>query len=144
VTDLVEWSRYIEQRLERPPLICCIGKKPVDTGWTTGPWDQPDEWRARLAGWTGNVAMLTGRGLLVLDVDLHKPQAEGAFEALVATTKLNLETITVITPRGGRHYYFKYDPRVRVPSVALDMFGYPGIDCKADGGCVLLPPSRGS
>jgi hypothetical protein len=137
--DLTEWSRFVEERLDRPPLIRCRGKRPVDLGWTTGPWDEPDEWRQRLDGWAGNVAVLTGRGLLVLDVDLYKDGSEGSFEALLDTTRLQLETVTVLTPHGGRHYYYRYDPKVRVPSVPLDMFGYPGIDCKADGGCVLIP-----
>jgi len=143
VKDVTAWSLFIEEALRRPPLIRCRGKTPLDTDWPSGPWGQPDEWRRRLVGWTGNVGMLTGRGLLVIDVDSHKPAAEGSFDALIANTRLSLETVTVLTPRGGRHHYYRYDPAVRVPSGPLEPFGYPGLDVKADGGFVLVPPSVG-
>jgi hypothetical protein len=138
---MVEWSRFLEERLDRPPLIRCRDKVPLDTGWTTGPWDDPDTWRARLEGWAGQVGMLTGRGLLVVDVDAYKPGAEESFEALLADTELALDTVVVLTPRGGRHYWYSYDPAVRVGSGPLEPFGYPGVDVKADGGFVAIPRS---
>jgi hypothetical protein len=141
--NMVEWSRFLEERLGRPPLIRWHyvedDKRPLDKDWTTGPWDDPDEWRSRLTGWTGQVGMVTGRGLLVIDVDAYKPGAEQSFEALLADTKLDLDTIVVLTPRGGRHYRFSYDPAVRVPSCRLDPFGYPGVDVRADGGFIAIP-----
>jgi hypothetical protein len=142
--NAVEWSRYLEERLERPPLIRwrLVGdhqKKPLDEEWTTGPWDEPERWRARLDGWTGGLGMLTGHGLLVIDVDLYKPRAEQSFEALMAETQLSLDTVCVISARGGRHYYFRYDPDIRVPSCELEPFGFPDIDCRADGGFIAIP-----
>jgi hypothetical protein len=142
---MVDWSRFFEERLDRPPLIrwqyVGTDKVPLDKGWTTGPWDDPDGWRARLEGWTGEVGMLTGRGLLVLDVDAYKPGAEQSFEALVADTKLDLGTVVVLSPRGGRHYWYSYDASVHVPSCELEPFGYPGVDVRADGGFIAIPRS---
>ena len=64
-------SRHLEQTLGVPPLIRLNGKAPLDTGWTTGPRRKPNEWRRRLADHTGNVGMVTGDGLVVVDVDLY-------------------------------------------------------------------------
>ncbi len=139
--NLVEWSLAVEAGLRRPPLIRCNGKAPLDRDWPTGPFDEPDKWRNRLVRHKGNVGMVCGRGLAVLDVDLYKPPAEGSLDALVAATKLDLATITGITGRGGRHYVYSYDPELSVPSIPLEPRGFPGIELKADGGMVIVPPS---
>jgi hypothetical protein len=76
-------------------------------------------------------------GLVVLDVD-----APIGLESL-----LDLEhehgrlpgTASVTTPRGGEHRYFRH-PGGRVPCSAGLIA--TGIDLRADGGYVILPPSR--
>lgn len=139
--DLTEWSRLVEVTLRRPPLICCNGKAPLHTDWPSGPWDDPDGWRARLVGHAQNVGMLTGRGVLAVDADLYKVGGEGALEALVDVTALDLGTVTAITGRGGRHLLYSYDPALHVPSIPLEPLGFPGIEVKADGGQVIVEPS---
>lgn len=52
-------------------------------------------------------------------------------------------TFSVVTPRGGQHYYFRHpgeDEKV------LNTTGYPGegLDIRGDGGYVLAPPSMGA
>ncbi len=137
-----EWSLFLEERLIRPPLVRCRHKAAYDTGWSIGPWESPEPWREKLVGWDGQVGMLTGRGLLVVDVDLYKPGAQDSLDLLV-DKGLSLETVTAITPRGGRHLYYRYDPDVYryLPSRSLEPLGFPGVDVKCDGGMVIVPPS---
>jgi hypothetical protein len=99
--DLVSVSRHLEEVLGVPPLIRCNGKAPLDPGWTTGPRTDPDRWRDRLVGHDHNVGMLTGHGLVVIDVDLYPPDAEGSLERL-RDLGLSTETPTAIT--GGREH----------------------------------------
>ena len=47
-------------------------------------------------------------------------------------------TVTAVTPRGGNHLYYAYDPRVTISKA--NALG-PGIDIKTDGGYIVLPPS---
>ena len=49
-------------------------------------------------------------------------------------------TLSVKTPGGGAHYYFAH-PDVEVPC-DRDLAGHRGVDIKADGGYVVVPPSR--
>jgi hypothetical protein len=139
--DLVEWSRLVEVTLLRPPLICCNGKAPLHIDWPSGPWHDPDGWRARLVGHRENVGMVAGRGLLVLDVDNYKVGAEGAFDALADATGIDRRTVTAITGRDGRHLLYSYDPTLHVRSIPLEPLGFPGIEVKADGGQVIVEPS---
>jgi hypothetical protein len=78
-----------------------------------------------------NIAVATGRELVVLDEDTYK----GA-----RTEDWTLPaTLTVATARGGRHWYFACaDPLASLPEGQLG----PGIGLKARGGYVVAPPSR--
>ena len=73
-------------------------------------------------------------GLVVLDVDLHKP---GGREALDRLDEFPA-TVYQSTPRGGKQYFFRH-PGVRIPS-GTEVFGV-GLDFKADGGYVIAAPS---
>jgi putative DNA primase/helicase len=84
------------------------------------------------------VAIATGNGLLVLDVD-PKSGGEDGFERLLNGRKLP-DTICVLTGGGGRHYYFAA-PRIPIKNrVGI----FPGIDIRSDGGYVVAPPSAHS
>ena len=137
--DLTEWSAVIEAALHRPPLIRANGKAPLDTGWTTEPFDDPDGWRSRLHGHTTNVGMVTGRGLLVVDGDIYKPGC--ALDALLDDMGLTRHTVTALTGGGGQHLLYAYDPTLSVPSIPLGPLGYPGVELKADGGQIIVEPS---
>jgi len=90
------------------------------------------EWWCSKSG--ANVAIVTGKisGLTVVDCDT--PTAIEKFEALLPDC---FECPIVTTPRGGRHYYFKYCPELQSRNDTCD-----GIDVKSEGGYVLAPPSR--
>ena len=84
----------------------------------------------------GNVGMPTGvkSGLIIIDED---PRKGGD------ASSLNLPpTLTVSTPQGGRHFYFKHPGAgLKVPCDTTGKLG-PGIDVKGEGGYAVLPPSR--
>jgi hypothetical protein len=81
-----------------------------------------------------NIAARTGDRLAVVDVD---PRNGGTLDA-VTDLGLSLDTRTVRTPAGGWQMHYCVDAPVRSRSGALA----PGVDVKADGGYVLLPPSQ--
>ena len=79
------------------------------------------------------IGMPTGRrsDFLVVDVDRLEAINELGFELP--------ETLTVETPRGGRHYYFKH-----VEGLTNSPAGLPsGVDIRGEGGYVIVPPSKG-
>lgn len=134
--DLMAVSRHLEQTLGVPPLIRCNGKAPLDAAWTTGPRTDPVQWRRRLDGHRHNVGMVTGAGLLVVDVDLYHPDGEGSLDRL-RDLGLPVQTVTAITGGGGRHYLY----RVTEPVQSGPLAGFGGVDIKCDGGQVIVSPS---
>ncbi|ADB32406.1 Bifunctional DNA primase/polymerase [Kribbella flavida DSM 17836] len=86
----------------------------------------------------GQLAVRTGMvsGLLVVDVD----PAHGGWESLseLVARQLVPRTLWVRTGSDGAHLYYRH-PGLHMPS--RPMPNRPGIDVKADGGYVVLPPS---
>ncbi|TCO45533.1 bifunctional DNA primase/polymerase-like protein [Kribbella antiqua] len=86
----------------------------------------------------GQLAVRTGAvsGLLVVDVD----PAHGGTASLaeLVAKRLVPRTLWVLTGSFGQHLYYRH-PRQHMPS--RPMPNRPGIDIKADGGYVVLPPS---
>jgi hypothetical protein len=84
-----------------------------------------------------NIAVRTGDGLLVVDVD--GPEGEAALAALEARYGTLPPTRTQRTGReGGRHLFFTSAFGHTIGSRSLG----PGLDLKADGGYVVVAPSR--
>lgn len=96
------------------------------------------DWRNR------NVAVRTGRtsGFFVLDLDPR----HGSDETIQALTSAHSPfplTVISVTGGGGRHIFFRHPPDVAIPSgtnIFANTYG-PGVDIRADGGYVILPPS---
>ncbi|WP_020388538.1 bifunctional DNA primase/polymerase [Kribbella catacumbae] len=86
----------------------------------------------------GQLAVRTGAvsGLLVVDVD----PAHGGTASLhhLVNEGLLPHTLRVITGSGGLHLYYRHPGQ---PMPSRPMPGRSGIDIKADGGYVVLPPS---
>lgn len=86
----------------------------------------------------GQLAVRTGAvsGLLVVDVD----PAHGGTASLNDLVREGLlpRTLRVITGSGGQHLYYRHPGH---PMPSRPMPGRRGIDIKADGGYVVLPPS---
>lgn len=105
--------------------------------------------QARLKLWwlhwpRANIGIATGRAsdLVVLDVDVHEDKP-----GFVSLRKLETElgplppTLTALTASGGKHFFFRYPPGVTICNSA-GWRGCVGIDWRADGGQVVVAPSR--
>lgn len=95
-------------------------------------------WRADC---NANIGVVTGAssGLVVLDID-----GDEGMESLRGLERANAPlptTASVVTPRGGSHFYFRH-PGSEIRNSA-GVLG-PGLDVRGDGGYVLAPPSMGS
>lgn len=92
--------------------------------------------------WQG-VSIATGAlsGVWVLDVDIAEGKAgDESLADLEAEYGRLPETYEVVTGRGGRHLYFRWDDTHPV-STSGGVLG-PGLDVRGAGGQVLAPPSR--
>ncbi len=135
------------------PVFPCrpLGKTPLTAN---GHLDATREER-RVRAWWGrwpnaNVGVPTGKesGLLVLDVDPD----DGGLESLKELERVSGEapkTARARTGGGGLHLYFRY-PRPSdwgTPGAAAEVRNSasvlgPGLDVRAEGGYVVVPPSR--
>jgi len=80
-----------------------------------------------------------GAGVLVVDIDL----GSGGFETwdfLRDDHPEPIETVTVSTGGGGRHFWFEHSSGTDIRSGAAVLGA--GVDIRANGGYVLVPPSR--
>ena len=81
-------------------------------------------------------------GIWVLDIDVDPTKGVNGFplwSELIARNGEVPATLTSITPRGGRHLFFLWQPQFTIKSTQ----GVPGdgIDIRSNGGYVILPPS---
>jgi hypothetical protein len=81
-------------------------------------------------------------GVWVLDIDIDPVKGVNGFplwSELIARNGEVPATLTSITPRGGRHLFFLWQPQLTIKSTQ----GVPndGIDVRSNGGYVILPPS---
>lgn len=137
-----EVSSFYEGRLTSYPLLRIKPgtKVPTDRGWSSlnrSP-AEPGPWRRKLIGYHGRLALVTGAGFGVLDVDLDVEGAAESYERLLFETGLDPRTPTVRTPSGGFHKYL----RVQQPARSGPVKGYVGLDFKCEGGFVLCPPTE--
>jgi hypothetical protein len=97
-------------------------RKQIERWWT----EKPD----------ANIGVPTGTtsGLLVIDID-PRNRGDESMERIIGSYGRWPVTAEAITGGGGRHLFFKCARGT--PSGVLDQ----GIDLKADGGYVLVPPS---
>lgn len=84
------------------------------------------------------VAIATGRGLVVVDVDSPKGGDESLVDARRALGELP-DTVECLTGGGGRHIYLLAPDGVAVRSSAGQLGA--GLDIRGDGGYVVAPPS---
>jgi len=82
-------------------------------------------------------------GLWAIDLDLDsakKIDGKATLDQLATQRGALLPTWTSITPRGGRHLLFIWDPNIEIRNSASKIG--PGIDVRGNGGYICLPPSR--
>jgi Bifunctional DNA primase/polymerase, N-terminal len=78
-----------------------------------------------------------------IDLDLdpaRKIDGKATLDQLIAQRGALPPTWITITPRGGRHLIFAWDPNVEIRNSAGKIG--PGIDVRGNGGYICLPPSR--
>jgi hypothetical protein len=82
-----------------------------------------------------NLGIVTGAisGVSVIDIDT--PEAETALFEIIPDS---IVTVMETTPRGGKHMFFKYDPRITSNSSQC----IEHVDTKSDGGMVVVAPSK--
>src|SRR5215472_9095936 len=140
--DAVEYAR------KGLPIFPCspLDKKPLTShGFKDATTDE-----AQIRAWWGKwpnamIATPTGpaSGVWDLDPDVDPvKQLDGiaALNQLVAQHGPLPQTLTSITPRGGKHLFFAWDPNVDIRNSESKVG--PGIDVRGNGGYVILPPSR--
>lgn len=114
------------------------GKEPLtEHGFKDGTTD-PEAIRQWWTSWPeANVGIVTGRqsGIVVLDID-RKHGVDG----VESVSKLDLpRTLTIRTPSGGFHLFFKAPPSAIVPRKIGVM---PGLDILGEGGYVVAAGSH--
>ena len=87
-----------------------------------------------------NVAVRTGAPSDIVVLDVDGDEGWDSKHALEDEHGAFPETLSVVTPRGGQHFYFQH-PRIEIRNTT----GYPkpALDIRGDGGYVLMPPSVG-
>ena len=119
----------------------CNGKIPATThGCKDATTDT-----AQIAEWWGdssayNIAIATGGGLVVLDVDTNHDAGKYGDETLADLERQHgklPDTWTCLTGGGGVHYYFACDD----PALTVGAGFAPGLDYRGAGGYVIAPPS---
>lgn len=89
-----------------------------------------------------NIGLATGSasgGIVVIDVDIDENKGVYGDDSLREWERENGElpqTWMAITGRGGNHYYYRTDQKIKNATGI-----YPGIDIRGEGGYVVAPPS---
>lgn len=87
------------------------------------------------------IGLATGArsGIVVIDLDYKPSKGINGLESLAALLGDVPPTLTVLTPSGGYHLYFRH-PGFTIKNSASELG--PGIDVRGDGGYVVLPDSE--
>ena len=126
-----------------------LWKHPLLKGWSSDPLRTEkqvrDFWKKEARyGRVPGIAVATGQisgGYIVVDLDRKPERGIDGYEYLKnwqreTGLKLPEDTWTAVTGSGGYHLWFHTGVAMR--SYANDAIG---VDLRADGGCVILPPS---
>ncbi len=108
-----------------------IRETDVRAWWSRAPW-------ANVGARTGAVRA-SGAGVLVVDIDPRHFGDESW--ARLAEHQALPDTWETITGSRGRHLWFSYDPRATGPVPCSVGHLGAGVDVRADGGLVVVPPS---
>jgi hypothetical protein len=130
------------------PVFPCnpIDKKPLTpNGYKDATRDETQilAWWQQYPNAMIGVPMGPASGIWAVDLDLDsakKIDGKATLDQLVAQRGPLPLAWATITPRGGRHLIFAWDPNVEIRNSASKIG--PGIDVRGNGGYVIWPPSR--
>lgn len=134
------WSVFPVQTNDKKPYPF-LRNKDNQRGFYVATTDEREieMWERVYSGCNWALRTGTASGCWVLDIDVKNgSRGEESFFDLVGDHKDFPDTLAVKTPSGGMHYYFEMEPGVRT-LINAGKFG--GIDVRAEGGYVLIPPS---
>ena len=116
--------------------IPLAGKVPLKPQWeqTTAEGAMSHIRRYLRQGLVSNIGVLTGAssGIVVFDID---PDGTALWQSLIQQYG-EPQTLKVLTPRGGFHYYFNYDGGALRTT---NKIAQTGLDFRSDGGQVVFP-----
>ncbi len=119
------------------PVFPCAAKAPrTEHGFKDASRD-PEQITAWWTKWpAANIGMPTGKvsRLVALDVDVH---GANGFDTLLELGHELPITVSTITGGGGEHHLFRHPGGIKS---GTDKLG-PGLDIRAEGGYIILPPS---
>jgi Bifunctional DNA primase/polymerase, N-terminal/Primase C terminal 1 (PriCT-1) len=100
--------------------------------------NQIDQWWGRWP--SANIAIVTGgiSNLVVVDADVDPEKNKNGIPIVENHLSDSMEIPTQMTPRGGRHYFFKYGEGLTGKADVL-----PGVDIRTDGNYIIVAPSVG-
>jgi Virulence-associated protein E/Bifunctional DNA primase/polymerase, N-terminal len=130
------------------PVFPCnpIDKKPLTAnGFKDATRDETQilAWWQQYPNAMIGVPMGPASGMWAIDLDIdpaRKIDGKAALDQLIAQRGALPPTWMTVTPRGGRHLIWIWDPNVEIRNSASKIG--PGIDVRGEGGYVCLPPSR--
>ena len=130
------------------PVFPCnpIDKKPLTAnGFKDATKDETQvlAWWQQYPNAMIGVPMGPASGMWATDLDIDpakKIDGKATLDQLIAQRGALPPTWTTITPRGGRHLIWIWDPNVEIRNSAGKIG--PGIDVRGNGGYVIWPPSR--
>jgi hypothetical protein len=134
-------------QLGLPVFPCRIrdeGNKKAKSPYTPNGFHNASTQVEQIKCWWANhpdaiIGMPTGKasGLVVIDID-PRHGGDHSLQGLIDQHSPLPDTLTAMTGGGGTHYYFRYpNHEIRCSNSKLAS----GVDVKADGGYVILPPS---
>lgn len=129
-----------------PVFPCCqhLKRPATEDGFKSATTD-PDKLKELFGSDPRNLGLRCGNGLVVIDIDVKKGiDGKLTLQALESQHGKLPPTLTVSTPSGGIHLYYRYPDNMTISSKAgkLGDTKTPNIDVRADGGYVVAPPSK--
>ena len=144
VTPSVELLRKAALRYARRglPVFPCKerGKTPIVPHWREDATIDPEKINQWWESIPYNIAVVTGNGLTVVDIDIDHSRGKYGDETLGELEREYgplPDTWEVETGGGGRHLYFRCDD----PHLTVKAGFLPSLDYRALGGYVVAPPS---
>lgn len=128
-------ARSKSAKIGRWPMLGMPDEETVGNWYTGNPDEEGSPW-AGMVGPSGNVGIVGGNGIIILDIDPRNGGRE-SLEKLVEEFGPLPETATVRTGGHGTHLYFRLPPGVEVGKSEPS----PGVEVKGQGAYVVAPPS---